>query len=67
MDDANSLFLYFCRFKIQDDKIGKDELAAWACIRLDRLRAGYRFVHVLDAAGRETNGVLLVGIEKSLG
>lgn len=55
-----------CRFKVQDDKIGKDNLAAWACIRLDRLRAGYRFVHVLDGAGRESRGVLLVGIEKVL-
>ena len=54
------------RFKIQDDEIGKDDLAAWACIRLDRLRSGYRFVHLLDAAGRESNGVLLVGIEKVL-
>ena len=52
------------RFKIQDDRIGKDDLAAWACIRLDRLRTGYRFVPLLDGAGRESSGVLLVGIEK---
>lgn len=54
------------RFKIQNDKIGKDDLAAWACIRLDRLRSGYRFVHLLDAAGVESKGVILVGVEKSL-
>jgi len=54
------------RFKIQDDEIGKDDLAAWACIRLDRLRSGFRFVHLLDAAGAESKGVLLVRIEKSL-
>ncbi|KAK3167121.1 hypothetical protein OEA41_010247 [Lepraria neglecta] len=58
--------LSFIRFKIQDDEIGKDDLAAWACIRLDRLRAGYRFVHLLDAAGAESRGALLVGIEKSV-
>ncbi|KAL2058667.1 hypothetical protein ABVK25_001397 [Lepraria finkii] len=58
--------LSFIRFKIQDDEIGKDDLAAWACIRLDRLRAGYRFVHLLDAAGAESRGALLVGIGKSV-
>ena len=54
------------RFKIQDDKIGQDDLAAWACIRLDRLRDGYRFVHLLDGAGFESKGVLLVYIQKTL-
>ena len=54
------------RFKVQDDEIGKDDLAAWACIRLDRLRTGYRLVHLLDAAGKQSEGVILVGIEKTL-
>ena len=54
------------RFKIQDDVIGKDVLLAWACIRLDRLRSGYRLVHLLDAEGRESNAVLLVKIEMKL-
>ncbi|CAD6581060.1 MAG: hypothetical protein ASARMPRED_000408 [Alectoria sarmentosa] len=58
--------LSFLRFKIQDEKIGKDDLAAWACIRLDRLRGGYRFVHLLDGAGLESKGVLLVAIQKTL-
>ena len=59
--------LYVNRFKIQDDHdFGKDELAAWACIRLDRLRTGYRFVHLLDANGLESKGVLLVHISKTL-
>jgi len=57
---------YFDRFKIQDDEIGKDDLAAWACIRLDRLRRGLRLVHLRDAAGMESQGVLLVGIGKTL-
>ena len=52
------------RFKIQDDEIGKDDLAAWACIRLDRLRPGYCFVRLLDADGTAGQGVLLVKIEK---
>lgn len=54
------------RFKIQNDGIGKDALVAWACIRLDRLNVGYRFVHLLDANGLETNGVLFVNIQKQL-
>ena len=53
------------RFKIQDDEIGKDDLAAWACIRLDRLRSGYRFIHLFDTLGRHSTGVLFVKIEKS--
>ena len=58
--------MYSYRFKIQDDEIGKDDLAAWACIRLDRLRSGLRFVHLLDAAGEESPGVLLVQVAKTL-
>ncbi|KAM0794665.1 PLC-like phosphodiesterase [Usnea florida] len=58
--------LSFLRFKIQDDEIGTDALAAWACIRLDRLRSGYRFVHLLDGGGFESKGVLLVCIQKTL-
>ncbi|KAL8696730.1 MAG: hypothetical protein Q9224_002648 [Gallowayella concinna] len=58
--------LSFVRFKIQDDEIGKDDLAAWACIRLDRLKEGYRFVRLLDANGDVSQGMLLVRISKSL-
>jgi len=58
--------LAFVRFLVKDDKIGRDDLAAWACIRLDRLRSGYRFVHLTDAKGRVSDGVVLVKIEKKL-
>ncbi|TVY21509.1 Phosphoinositide phospholipase C-gamma-1 [Lachnellula arida] len=58
--------LSFVRFKIEDAKYAKDELAAWACIRLDRLQQGYRFLNLLDAKGHATAGLLLVKIEKSL-
>ncbi|KAI9769656.1 MAG: hypothetical protein M1840_003893 [Geoglossum simile] len=57
--------LSFLRFKIRDDEIGKDDLAAWACIRLDRLQNGYRFVHLVDTKGMETNGIILVKIHKA--
>jgi hypothetical protein len=54
------------RFTVRDDEIGRDDLAAWACVRLDRLGEGYRFVHLLDSEGRLTEGVVLVKVEKKL-
>lgn len=66
---ANSSHLWlftFCRFKILDDEIGSDDLAAWACIRLDRLQTGCRLVHVFNALGNPSDGFLLVNIQKSL-
>lgn len=57
--------LSFLRIKVKDDKtLAKDELVAWACIRLDRLKTGYRFIHLLDAEGAPCEGVLLVKIDK---
>ncbi|KAI1073803.1 PLC-like phosphodiesterase [Whalleya microplaca] len=58
--------LAFVTFLVKDDEIGRDDLAAWACIRLDRLRTGYRFVHLLDQHGSISGGVLLVKVEKKL-
>ncbi|KUI64817.1 1-phosphatidylinositol 4,5-bisphosphate phosphodiesterase 1 [Cytospora mali] len=57
--------LSFVRFIVRDDEMfRRDDLAAWACVRLDRLRLGYRFVHLMDARGQETDGVLLVKVMK---
>ncbi|KAJ5210497.1 hypothetical protein N7491_010304 [Penicillium cf. griseofulvum] len=56
--------LSFLRFKIKDDEIGRDPLAAWACIRLDRLREGHRLLHLHDCTGTKTGGILLVNIVK---
>ncbi|KAI8945603.1 PLC-like phosphodiesterase [Xylaria longipes] len=58
--------LTFVRFLVKDDEIGRDDLAAWACIRLDRLRSGYRFVRLLTTKGKVSPGVLLVKVEKML-
>ncbi|KAI1208227.1 PLC-like phosphodiesterase [Annulohypoxylon truncatum] len=58
--------LAFVRFLVKDDEIGRDDLAAWACIRLDRLKSGYRFVHLLDKEGKQSEGVILVKVEKKL-
>ncbi|KAJ5530954.1 hypothetical protein N7527_004347 [Penicillium freii] len=58
--------LSFLRIKIKDDEIGRDPLAAWACIRLDRLREGYRLIHLHQCAGEKSGGVLLVNIVKQV-
>jgi hypothetical protein len=41
------------------DKLVNDPLAAWACIRLDRLQRGYRFIHLFQEKGVQTKGVIL--------
>lgn len=58
--------LAFVRFLIKDDEIGRNGLAAWACIRLDRLRSGYRFIKFMDSDGVASDGVLFVKIEKKM-
>ncbi len=58
--------LGFVRFTVRDDELGHDDLAAWACVRLDRLRSGYRFIHLSDCDGRMTDGVVLVRVTKVL-
>lgn len=41
------------------DKLVNDPLAAWACIRLDRLQRNYRFIHLFNEKGVQTKGVIL--------
>jgi hypothetical protein len=54
--------LAFVTFIVMNNVVGPDVMVAWACIRLDRLKCGYRFVHLLDKRGKATKGVLLVRI-----
>jgi len=49
-----------------DDERLSDDLAAWACFRLDRLQPGLRMLHLYDANGVVTRGVLLVRIRKTV-
>ncbi|EXJ56627.1 hypothetical protein A1O7_06971 [Cladophialophora yegresii CBS 114405] len=57
--------LSFLRLKIMDDRsMGKDNMLAWACIRLDRLRPGYRFIHLFNSSGLPSPGALLVHVSK---
>ena len=52
------------RFKVTDQEMLRSELVAWACLRLDRLRSGYRFIHLYDADGLPCDGVILVKVDK---
>ena len=47
---------------MHDDRFSRDDLAAWACIRLDRLAHGYRILHLFDRKGVYSKGILLVKI-----
>ncbi|KAF4920800.1 1-phosphatidylinositol 4,5-bisphosphate phosphodiesterase 1 [Colletotrichum viniferum] len=60
--------LSFVRFKIENDPLlGGDELLSWACIRLDRLQPGYRFIKLMDTKGRPIEGgKLLVRVDKDV-
>ncbi len=63
----NVLTCDYIRFKIKDDRsMATDPLSSWACIRLDRLQTGLRFLHLLDARGLQSKGVLLMRISKTL-
>lgn len=65
-----SLTRAISRFKIEDEpsfqnRVGSRELLSWACIRLDRLRCGYRFVDLLDPKGNPVpDGKLLIKVDK---
>jgi phosphatidylinositol phospholipase C delta len=56
--------LTFMSFVImKDSSIGPDVMAAWACVRLDRTRLGYRFVRLFDRHGMPSKGILLIKTE----
>jgi phosphatidylinositol phospholipase C, delta len=59
--------LVFVRFVVRaEERLQRDLLVGWSCVRLDRLRQGYRFVHLLDDKGMQTDAVLLVKVTKML-
>ncbi|KAJ8133496.1 hypothetical protein O1611_g126 [Lasiodiplodia mahajangana] len=61
--------LSFVRFRVEHDQSLRlplgETFAAWACIRLDRLATGHRFIPLLDPDGNETNGYLFVKVQKT--
>lgn len=55
------------RFLVKDKEVGTDDLAAWACVRLDRLQEGYRFIRLFDLHGKlSDNGCLFIKIKKEI-
>lgn len=50
---------------MEDERL-RDDLAAWACFRLDRLQPGFRMLHLYDSNGVVTKGVLFVRIRKTV-
>ncbi|CAF3658430.1 unnamed protein product [Fusarium graminearum] len=54
--------LSFLSFRVMNDVPGPDVMAAWACVRLDRLRLGYRFLRLLDKDGMPSKGILLMKV-----
>ncbi|KAJ2977456.1 hypothetical protein NUW58_g7808 [Xylaria curta] len=61
--------LSFVRFRVEHEQSRiiplKEVPRGWACVRLDRLAIGHRFIPLLDSDGNETKGVLLVRIQKN--
>jgi phosphatidylinositol phospholipase C delta len=55
--------LAFVVLRVMDERIARDVLSAWVCVRLDRLRAGLRWLRLKDSKGREGKGLLLVKVE----
>jgi hypothetical protein len=49
-----------------DDERLHDNLAGWACYRLDRLQKGFRMIHLYDVRGVMTKGVIFVKIKMNL-
>lgn len=58
--------LSFVVLKVFDDRPGLDYMVAGACLRLDRLRTGYRFIRLMDRQGKATDSMLLAKIEKKM-
>ena len=57
----------FYRFKVEDEGTMSSTLLAWTCIRLDRLRQGFRFIPLRDVKGNRVEGSkLLVKVTKTL-
>lgn len=51
--------------KVEDEGIVSSPMLAYACIRLDRLGQGYRFIKLRDLKGQEIEGAkLFVKIDK---
>ncbi|KAK7959759.1 uncharacterized protein PG986_004613 [Apiospora aurea] len=58
--------LSFLLFRVLNSEVGRDPLLGWACIRLDRLRTGYRIVRLFDPDNKRNAAALLVKIDMAV-
>ncbi|KAK4218157.1 PLC-like phosphodiesterase [Rhypophila decipiens] len=67
--------LSFVRFLVKDNaSLARDSLSSWACVRVDRLRSGYRFLGLFkgeteddgEVSGELSEGGIWVKVEKRL-
>ncbi|KAK7932075.1 1-phosphatidylinositol 4-5-bisphosphate phosphodiesterase 1 [Apiospora marii] len=58
--------LSFVVFRVWDSRPGIDPVIAGACLRLDRMKSGYRFIRLKDGQGMATEGLMLVKIENRM-
>lgn len=59
--------LVFVRFKVVDEvDMGRDGVAGWCCVRLQRLRQGVRVLRVCDTEGVVGEGRVLCRISWSV-
>ncbi|KAK8044240.1 1-phosphatidylinositol-4-5-bisphosphate phosphodiesterase delta-1 [Apiospora rasikravindrae] len=58
--------LSFVTFRVWNDQPGLDPVLAGACLRLDRMKSGYRFIRLKNSQGMATDSILLVKIEKAM-
>lgn len=58
--------MHTARFKVMDDERLKDDLAGWACYRLDHVQRGYRMLHLYNSRGEMTNGVVFIRVKMNL-
>lgn len=58
--------LSFLAIRVMNEERIRDSLLGWSCIRLDRLRTGYRLVRLVDSENKLSRGVLLVKIEMAM-
>lgn len=58
--------LSFLIIRVMNEERLRDSLLGWSCIRLDRLRTGYRLVRLMGPGNKPTKGVVLVRIEMAM-
>ncbi|KAL9049727.1 MAG: hypothetical protein Q9162_007052 [Coniocarpon cinnabarinum] len=65
--DTEAEYMTFVRIKVMHDvSLQKDELTAWGCARLGRLRDGWGWWHLKDRMGEESQGKVLVKVRWEL-